>query len=42
MPLSLRVVKLGATSTDVTFVDRIPKASILRAITLPPYGGTRT
>ncbi len=54
MPLSLRVVKLGAhigariegvdlsASTDVTFVDRIPKASILRAITLPPYGGTTT
>lgn len=28
--------------TDVTFVDRIPKASILRAVTLPPYGGTTT
>jgi alpha-ketoglutarate-dependent taurine dioxygenase len=26
--------------TDVTFVDRVPSASILRAITLPPYGGT--
>ncbi|HIW91873.1 MAG TPA: TauD/TfdA family dioxygenase [Candidatus Corynebacterium avicola] len=25
--------------TDVTFVDRIPKISILRAIDLPPYGG---
>ena len=28
--------------TDVTFVDRIPKASLLRAITLPPFGGTTT
>ncbi|MFI9509333.1 TauD/TfdA dioxygenase family protein [Nocardia sp. NPDC052566] len=28
--------------TDVTFVDRIPKASILRAVTLPPYGGSTT
>ncbi|WP_078290795.1 TauD/TfdA family dioxygenase [Mycobacterium sp. D16R24] len=28
--------------TDVTFVDRIPKASILRAVELPPYGGTTT
>lgn len=26
--------------TDVTFVDRIPKASILRAVELPAYGGT--
>jgi alpha-ketoglutarate-dependent sulfate ester dioxygenase len=26
--------------TDVTFVDRIPAISVLRAITLPPYGGT--
>jgi alpha-ketoglutarate-dependent sulfate ester dioxygenase len=28
--------------TDVTFVDRIPKASILRAVELPAYGGTTT
>ncbi|WP_433759217.1 TauD/TfdA dioxygenase family protein [Nocardia sp. CA-135398] len=28
--------------TDVTFVDRIPKASILRAVTLPTYGGSTT
>ena len=26
--------------TDVTFVDRVPAISVLRAITLPPYGGT--
>jgi taurine dioxygenase len=26
----------------VTFVDRPPKASILRAVELPPYGGTTT
>ncbi|MGL6234190.1 MAG: TauD/TfdA dioxygenase family protein [Segniliparus sp.] len=26
--------------TDVTFCDRPPKASILRAVTLPPYGGS--
>ncbi|WP_409434332.1 TauD/TfdA dioxygenase family protein [Mycobacterium sp. SMC-14] len=26
--------------TDVTFVDRAPKASLLRAVELPPYGGT--
>lgn len=28
--------------TDVTFVDRIPKASILRPITLPAWGGATT
>ncbi|GAB2993670.1 TauD/TfdA dioxygenase family protein [Mycobacterium bourgelatii] len=28
--------------TDVTFVDRPPKASILRAVELPSYGGTTT
>ncbi|MGO9550031.1 TauD/TfdA dioxygenase family protein [Mycobacterium sp.] len=28
--------------TDVTFVDRPPKASILRAVELPHYGGTTT
>ena len=25
--------------TDVSFIDRIPKASVLRAVTLPSYGG---
>ncbi|PXX68929.1 taurine dioxygenase [Nocardia tenerifensis] len=28
--------------TDVTFVDRVPKASILRAVHLPAYGGSTT
>src|SRR5271166_4616134 len=28
--------------TDVTFVDRPPRASILRAVELPSYGGTTT
>ncbi|MEV0295178.1 TauD/TfdA family dioxygenase [Nocardia sp. NPDC050710] len=28
--------------SDVTFVDRIPKASILRAVHLPSYGGSTT
>ncbi|WP_069147395.1 TauD/TfdA dioxygenase family protein [Rhodococcus erythropolis] len=35
----------GAASswhTDVTFIDRIPKASILRATTIPEYGGATT
>jgi taurine dioxygenase len=26
--------------TDVTFVDRVPAVSVLRAIKLPPDGGT--
>jgi alpha-ketoglutarate-dependent sulfate ester dioxygenase len=30
----------NAWHTDVTFVDRIPAISVLRAVTLPPYGGT--
>jgi len=28
--------------TDVSFIDRIPKASILRAVEIPPYGGATT
>ncbi|MFB7718364.1 MULTISPECIES: TauD/TfdA dioxygenase family protein [unclassified Nocardia] len=28
--------------TDVTFIDRIPKVSILRAVILPSYGGATT
>lgn len=28
--------------TDVSFIDRIPKASILRAVQIPPYGGATT
>ena len=29
----------NAWHTDVTFVDRVPAISILRAVRLPPYGG---
>lgn len=42
LPIDSRYDKANSWHTDVTFVDRIPKASILRAITLPPYGGTTT
>lgn len=28
--------------TDVSFIDHIPKASILRAVEIPPYGGATT
>ena len=45
---SAHVLSLAATQgmaanswhTDVTFVDRIPAISILRGVTIPPYGGT--
>lgn len=42
LPIDSRYDKANSWHTDVTFVDRIPKASILRAIALPPYGGTTT
>jgi len=34
--------KANAWHTDVTFVDRPPALSFLRAVTLPPYGGDTT
>jgi alpha-ketoglutarate-dependent sulfate ester dioxygenase len=34
--------KANAWHTDVTFVDRPPAVSVLRAIMLPPYGGDTT
>jgi taurine dioxygenase len=40
LPIDSRFDKADAWHTDVTFVDRIPKASLLRAISLPEYGGT--
>jgi taurine dioxygenase len=42
LPIDSRYDKANAWHTDVTFVDRIPKASLLRAISLPDYGGTTT
>ncbi|MCZ0728198.1 TauD/TfdA dioxygenase family protein [Mycolicibacterium iranicum] len=42
LPIDSRFDKANSWHTDVTFVDRIPKASLLRAITLPPFGGTTT
>jgi len=38
-----RLVIEGAANswhTDVSSVDRVPKISVLRAVTLPPYGGS--
>ncbi|KGI70949.1 TauD/TfdA family dioxygenase [Mycolicibacterium rufum] len=42
LPIDSRYDKANSWHTDVTFVDRIPKASLLRAVALPPYGGTTT
>lgn len=35
-----RGMAANAWHTDVTFVDRVPAISVLRAVTLPPYGGS--
>ena len=42
LPIDSRYDKANSWHTDVTFVDRIPKASLLRAIALPTHGGTTT
>jgi len=40
LPIDSDHGKANSWHTDVTFVDRIPAASLLRAVELPPYGGT--
>jgi alpha-ketoglutarate-dependent taurine dioxygenase len=40
LPIDSDRSKANSWHTDVTFIDRIPSASILRAVHLPPYGGT--
>ena len=40
LPIDSEQGRANSWHTDVTFVDRIPAISILRAVTLPPYGGT--
>lgn len=40
LPVDSAQAKANAWHTDVTFVDRIPAISILRAVTLPPFGGS--
>ena len=42
LPIDSEQGKANSWHTDVTFVDRIPAISVLRAVTLPPYGGTTT
>jgi taurine dioxygenase len=40
LPIDSEHGKANSWHTDVTFVDRVPAISILRAVTLPAYGGT--
>jgi alpha-ketoglutarate-dependent taurine dioxygenase len=40
LPIDAEHGKANSWHTDVTFVDRVPSISVLRAITLPAYGGT--
>ena len=40
LPIDSEQGKANSWHTDVTFVDRVPAISLLRAITLPPYGGS--
>ena len=40
LPIDSDRSKANSWHTDVTFIDRIPSASLLRAVHLPPYGGT--
>ncbi|WP_378740629.1 TauD/TfdA dioxygenase family protein [Nocardia brasiliensis] len=42
LAIDSRHSRANAWHTDVTFVDRVPKASILRAVSLPSYGGSTT
>ncbi|WP_405134973.1 TauD/TfdA dioxygenase family protein [Nocardia sp. NBC_01388] len=42
LPIDSEYGRANSWHTDVTFVDRIPKASILRAVHLPGYGGSTT
>ncbi|MDX2972879.1 TauD/TfdA family dioxygenase [Kribbella solani] len=42
LPIDSDYSKANSWHTDVTFVDRIPAISLLRAVTLPAYGGSTT
>ncbi len=42
LPIDSDYGKANSWHTDVTFVDRIPAISLLRAISLPAYGGATT
>ena len=40
LPIDSERGRANSWHTDLTFIDRVPAVSILRAINLPPYGGT--
>jgi alpha-ketoglutarate-dependent taurine dioxygenase len=40
LPIDSDYGRANSWHTDVTFVDRVPAISVLRAVTLPPFGGT--
>lgn len=42
LPIDSDYSKANSWHTDVTFIDRIPAVSLLRAVTLPAYGGDTT
>lgn len=42
LPIDSDYGKANSWHTDVTFVDRVPAISLLRAVTLPSYGGSTT
>ncbi|WP_406690876.1 TauD/TfdA family dioxygenase [Saccharopolyspora sp. ID03-671] len=42
LPIDSDYGKANSWHTDVTFVDRVPAISVLRAVQLPAYGGSTT
>ena len=40
LPIDSEQQKANSWHTDVTFVDRVPAISVLRALVLPSYGGS--
>ncbi|HJQ46702.1 MAG TPA: TauD/TfdA family dioxygenase [Amycolatopsis sp.] len=42
LPIDSEYGKANSWHTDVTFVDRVPAISVLRAVQLPSYGGSTT
>jgi alpha-ketoglutarate-dependent sulfate ester dioxygenase len=42
LPIDSEYGKANSWHTDVTFVDRVPAISVLRAVQLPSYGGNTT
>ena len=42
LPIDSKHGKANSWHTDVTFIDRVPAISILRAVVLPTFGGTTT